>query len=160
MTVGGKSHWGMAELYPYTFSSDGLDAYRPWDFSRLAADAVVVNLGTNGGWRMNATNNYEAWRDAYVTFVSDIVVTHYKRPNLPVFCAFGPMTTSYKVPLLEVIKTLKAQGIAAHTLDLTLPHAMTGCYGHPSHDDHVEIAAKAKPQLAAVLGWGVNDTIV
>ena len=30
---------------------------------------------------------------------------------------------------------------------------MTGCYGHPSHDDHVEIAAKAKPQLAQVLGW-------
>lgn len=48
---------------------------------------------------------------------------------------------------------LQARGIAAHALDLTLPHGMTGCYGHPSHDDHVEIAAKAKGNLAAVLGW-------
>jgi hypothetical protein len=30
---------------------------------------------------------------------------------------------------------------------------MTGCYGHPSLADNVEIAAKARPQIAAVLGW-------
>jgi hypothetical protein len=45
------------------------------------------------------------------------------------------------------------QGVSAHALDLTLPHPMTGCYGHPSAADHVEIAAKARPQIAAVMGW-------
>ena len=63
------------------------------------------------------------------------------------------MSTEYKAPLLAVVAALQGLGIAAHALDLTLPHAMTGCYGHPSHDDHVEIAAKAKDALAAVLGW-------
>ena len=65
----------------------------------------------------------------------------------------GPMDSSYEVPLLAVVKTTHAQGIAAHALNLTLDHSMTSCYGHPSHDDHVKIAAKAKPQLAQVLGW-------
>ena len=63
------------------------------------------------------------------------------------------MSTEYESPLLAVIATLQSRGIAAHALDLTLPHSMTGCYGNPSHDDHVEIAAKAKGKLAAVLGW-------
>ena len=134
--------------------------YHPWNFSKFAADAVVINLGTNGGWRENATNNYQAWRDSYVTFVTDIAVTHYKQPKLPIFCAFGPMSVAYQVPLLAVVKTLQAQGIAAHALDLTLNHTMTGCYGHPSHDDHTEIAAKAKVALAAVLGWGDDNTSI
>ena len=113
----------------------------------------MINLGTNGGFRLNATNDFEAWRDAYVKFATDIVVVHYRQPTLPIFCAFGPMTTSYEAPLLQVVRTLQARGIAAHALNLTLPRPMTGCYGHPSHADHIEIAAKAKVQVAAVLGW-------
>jgi len=51
------------------------------------------------------------------------------------------------------IASSQAGGLRAAVLDLTLPHAMTGCYGHPSAADNVEIAAKAKPQIEAVMGW-------
>jgi hypothetical protein len=63
------------------------------------------------------------------------------------------MTSAYEGLVLLVVKALQDTGVAAHTLNLTLAHGMTGCYGHPSRADHLEIAAKAKPQLAAVLGW-------
>jgi hypothetical protein len=36
---------GMSDLYPYTFSGIGQDAYTPWNFSRFPADAIVINLG-------------------------------------------------------------------------------------------------------------------
>jgi hypothetical protein len=72
MVVGGKPHWGMSELYPWTFSSDGPSAYGAWNFSAFAADAVVINLGTNGGMNLNRTNDDEAWRDAYVKFATDV----------------------------------------------------------------------------------------
>jgi hypothetical protein len=46
---GGITLQGMVPLYPFTFSSTGPGAgYSPYSFPR-AADAVVVNLGTNGG---------------------------------------------------------------------------------------------------------------
>jgi hypothetical protein len=80
-------------------------------------------------------------------------LTHYKRPKLPIFIAYGPMTSAYEPLVLLIVRALQGAGIAAQELNLTLPHGMTGCYGHPSHADHLEIAAKAKPQLAAVLGW-------
>ena len=82
-----------------------------------------------------------------------IALTYYRRPKLPIFIAYGPMTSAYEPLVLLVVKALQGAGIVAHELNLTLPHGMTGCYGHPSHADHLEIAAKAKPQLAAVLGW-------
>jgi hypothetical protein len=62
----------MSELYPWTFSSDGPSAYGAWNFSAFAADAVVINLGTNGGMNLNRTNDDEAWRDAYVKFATDV----------------------------------------------------------------------------------------
>ena len=55
--------------------------------------------------------------------------------------------------VMNVTARLAAAGVAAHALDLTLPHPLRGCYGHPSRDDNIEIAAKAAPAIAAVLGW-------
>lgn len=59
----------------------------------------------------------------------------------------------YQPFVVNITATLVSSGIKAHTLDLTLTHPRTGCYGHPSLADNIEIAAKAKPQIAAVLGW-------
>ena len=63
------------------------------------------------------------------------------------------MTAEYQPNVVNVTAQLVAAGVRAHALDLTLPHPMTGCFGHPSAADNVEIAAKAKPQIAAVMGW-------
>ena len=109
----------------------------------------MINLGTNGGWHANRT----AWVETYTAFGRDLVQKYYANPELVLFLAYGPMTTAYKAMVLQIVASLKAAGIKANALDLTIPHATTGCYGHPSHADNIEIAAKAKPQIAQVMGW-------
>ena len=63
------------------------------------------------------------------------------------------MTNAYGPLVKDVVAKLVAQGLQAHPLDLSLSHGMTGCYGHPSHADNLEIAVKAKQQIGKVLGW-------
>jgi hypothetical protein len=147
--LGVGSSWGMTQLYPYTFSALGTTAREEWDFKSFEADAVVINLGTNGGWRANQT----AWMETYVQYGLDTVHKYYANPHLVLFLAYGPMTTSYKAMVLQVVASLKAAGIKANALDLTIPNGTTGCYHHPSHADNIAIAAKAKPQIAQVMGW-------
>lgn len=63
------------------------------------------------------------------------------------------MTAGYEPNVINITSTLVAAGIKANVLDLTLNHTLTGCYGHPSHADNLEIAAKALPQIASVMKW-------
>lgn len=109
----------------------------------------MINLGTNDRPSAPAL----AWQAAYVDFVTTVVHSHYNNASLVVFLAYGPMTNEYQPFVTNITATLVAGGVRAHLLDLTLPHGMTGCYGHPSAADNAEIAAKAAPQIAQVLGW-------
>ena len=147
--LGVGAEWGMSDLYPFTFSAGGRDAYAPWAFPAPAPDAVVVNLGTND----RPPPGDAGWVDAYVGFATDVVRKYHRGANVTLFLAYGPMTDSYEGNVRNVTAQLAAAGLRAFALDLTLPHAMTGCYGHPSAADNVEIAAKAKPQIQAALGW-------
>lgn len=63
------------------------------------------------------------------------------------------MTAEYQPFVANITGALTAAGYKAALLDLTLNHTLNGCYGHPSWADNVEIAAKARPQIAAVMGW-------
>ena len=140
---GGITLQGMVPLYPFTFSSTGPGAgYSPYSFPR-AADAVVVNLGTNGG---DSAAGLAA-------FAASIAKQYYRNSSLALFMAYGPMTASYQPSVVAAVANLTASGLRAFVLDLTLPHPMTGCFGHPSAADDVEIAAKAQPQIAQALGW-------
>jgi hypothetical protein len=145
--VGGD--WGMTDLYPFTFSAAGRDAYAPWPFPAPAPDAVVINLGTND----RPPPGDAAWVKAYADFAGDVVNKYNRGANVTLFIAFGPMTDSYQGNVVNVTAALVAAGLRAFALDLTLPHPMTGCYGHPSAADNVEIAAKAKPQIMQAMGW-------
>jgi hypothetical protein len=147
---GGVTLGGMAgALYESTFSGLGPGgAYGTWNFSSNRVDAVVINLGTNDRPAPPA----EKWQAAYASFVQRAVVL-YGAPAPAFFLAFGPMTDEYEPFVKNVTGVLAAAGIRAFPLDLTLPHALTGCFGHPSAADNVEIAAKARPQIAAAMGW-------
>lgn len=149
ITLGVPGTWGMTNLYPHAFSSTGPGAYGQWNFTSFPVDAVVVNLGTNDRPAAPALE----WQAVYVEFVESVVKTLYASPATTVFLAYGPMTTEYQPFVTNVTATLQAAGYRAHTLDLTLTHPLTGCFGHPSAADNVEIAAKARPQIAAVMGW-------
>lgn len=140
---GGITLEGMVPLYPYTFSSMGSgQAYSPYAFSR-PADAVIINLGTNGGDNV----------PGYIAFADSVVSKYYKNTSIALFLAYGPMTDFYEEVVLQVVANLTSSGLRAFALNLTLEHGMTGCYGHPSAADDVEIAAKAQPQIAKALGW-------
>jgi len=147
---GGVTLTGMAgRLYESTFSALGPgDAYGAWDFAAHRVDAVVVNLGTNDNPAAPALK----WQADYVAFVQRSIAL-YGAPAPAFFLAFGPMRDGYEPFVRNVSATLTAAGVRAFPLDLTLPHAMTGCFGHPSAADNVEIAAKARPQVAAAMGW-------
>ena len=106
------------------------------------------NLGTNDHPAPPALS----WQAAYVAFVQRAGAL-YGAPAPAFFLAFGPMTTEYEAIVVNVTATLVAAGVRAHALDLTLPHPLTGCFGHPSAADNVEIAAHARPQIAAAMGW-------
>ena len=91
------------------------------------------------------------WQAIYVAFVLNISSSYRAAPKF--FLAYGPMTLQYEPIVKNVSLTLSALGVSATTLDLSLAHPMTGCFGHPSLADNIEIAAKAKPQIAAFMGW-------
>jgi hypothetical protein len=140
----------MATLYPFTFSASGeTTAYLPYNFSGRKVDAQIINLGTNDRPAAPAT----AWQAAYVAFANSLVTQYYKDPSMALFICYGPMTAEYEPYAKNITATLVAGGFKAFALDLTLPHPMTGCYGHPSAQDNLEIAQKARPQVAAALGW-------
>ena len=80
-------------------------------------------------------------------------VQGYGNPELSVFLVYGPMTTEYQPFVVNVTATLVQAGVRAIALDETLSHGMTGCFGHPSAADNVEIAAKVQAVIAKQLGW-------
>lgn len=145
----GMEAWGMKDLYPFTFSASGQNAYTAWDFTSWVPDGVIVNLGTNDRPPPPATN----WINAYVAFASKIVNTYYASPNVTLFLAYGPMTTEYEPFVLNITSQLQAAGVRAYSLNLTLPTPMTGCYGHPSAADNMQIAANVKSYIGNILGW-------
>lgn len=147
---GGVTLGGMAgRLYESTFSALGPgDAYGAWNFTQHRVEAVVVNLGTNDRPAPPAL----AWQARYAAFVQRAVAL-YGAPAPTFFLAFGPMTDEYQPFVHNISAVLTAAGIRAFPLNLSLPHALTGCFGHPSAADNVEIAAQARPQIAAAMGW-------
>ena len=145
----GEMSGGSNPLYESTFSALGPAAgYGVWNFSEALVDAVVINLGTNDRPSPPAID----WQNKYVAFVQRIQVLYARAPPA-IFLAYGPMTNEYEPFVKNISATLVAGGVRAFTLDLTLPHAMTGCFGHPSSADNLEIAAKARPQIAAAMKW-------
>ncbi len=137
-------------LYESTFSGAGAGgSYAAWNFSAARRpDAVTINLGTNDRPAAPATR----WQQTYVSFVERIAAL-YGAPAPAFFLAHGPMTTEYAPYVINISATLVAGGLRAFPLNLTLDHPLTGCFGHPSAADNVEIAAKARPQVAAAMGW-------
>lgn len=145
----GEMCGGTNPLYESTFSAAGPAAgYGAWNFSSALVDAVVINLGTNDRPAAPAL----AWQSKYVGFVQRIQTLYASAPPA-VFLAYGPMTAEYEPFVTNITATLVSAGVRAFVLDLTLPHPMTGCFGHPSSADNIEIAAKARPQIAAALNW-------
>jgi len=146
---GGITLPSMSWLYKYSWGW-GVGELWSWAAQERRPDAVVINLGTNDRPSPPALN----WQDIYVEFVQNISENYGGAANAPTFfLAYGPMTSEYEPFVTNVTKTLVGLGVKANTIDLTLEHPMTGCFGHPSFADNREIANKTKLQIASVMGW-------
>jgi hypothetical protein len=143
---GGIDLVNMFSLYHYTWGNGLLPLWK-WSTQPKEPDAVVINLGTND----RPVSPALEWQKLYVNFVMNITQTYNNPPTF--FLAYGPMTDEYEPFVVNVTKTLTTMGYKVAALDLTLAHPMTGCFGHPSFADNIEIAAKAKPQVASVMNW-------
>jgi hypothetical protein len=123
--------------------------YGNWDGKAFGAAGVVINLGTND----RPAPPGLAWQAKYTNLVN-MVLHAYGDPKLVVFLVYsGPMTSVYAPEVLNVTAQLKSSGVNVVGLNMTLAHAMTGCYGHPSAADNAEIAALVQPTIVQALNW-------
>lgn len=118
-----------------------------WDDSRFIPDGVVLALGTNDAdhnagpvWQANFTATYAA-------FLQRLTRIH-NNPNLPIFCAVGPITNDY---FPWVAAAIAQSGVKnAHVLNFSAP--VDRC-SHPPWASQDIMAQQAEPLLASVLGW-------
>lgn len=128
------------------------DSGSVWPWSSWTADALVINLGTNDG--AAATDPKYHYVQTYTDLVNQ-ASTHYG-PNLNVFLACGPMSTSYCDPVHEIITAAAATGIKAHFLDQRgFLNGTFGpaCCGHPSVEVDTAMAKNGAAFIKQALGW-------
>jgi len=128
--------WGMKQLYPWTFSASGPNAYSKWDPANFVPQAIIINLGTNDHPAPPAL----LWQKTYVEFVLSILSSFSTPPRI--FLLYGPMTKEYEPFVLNVTQTLVAGGAKqVESLDASLPGGkpLSGCWGHPAASDNYEI---------------------
>ena len=77
---------------------------------------------------------------------------HPPRPSLTILTSTCASPAMLFEPL-QITATLVSSGIKAVVMNQTLGHPLTGCFGHPSAADNLEIAANVAPAMASVLGW-------
>ena len=144
----------MPQYYRQTLGAGNLTT--DWDFARFTPDAVIVHLGTNdmSSPSRHAPGFAANFTAAYVAFVLDLTRVRYRAPRLPVFVALGPMNVSpvLVAALQAVLAGVAAGGGNASLLDLA-GAAQDGCGAHPGPVGHQMMAAAARAQLTAALGW-------
>ena len=133
-------------VYRRALGSDPSDG-NAWNFSSWTPQAVVINLGTNDGAEVAAT---DAFVDTYVELAKNITGAYGVGTEL--FLACGPMATYYCDAVGATIDALTAAGLRAHFLDQTNA-AVDACCGHPSVDDDIYMATSGADFIAGVMGW-------
>ena len=103
------------------------------------------NHDTGPAWEANFTR-------AYVNFMHNLTVWH-AAPQLPIFCAVGPLTSKPTPQVNAAIAAFNAAGGNAHFLDQHTSLGGDGCNGHPGPRGHAAMFEASRPVIAAVMGW-------
>ena len=148
--------WTLAWAGELAAGGPGKPPLLPYNLSDFVPAGVISNLGTNdgaGGRFGNAT--FAALYVARYAAMLELVAAAAAAAGAPrpqIFVGVGPMTTSYAAAAAEVVRQLGAKGYPATLLNLTLAAGRCGC-GHPSAQDHAELAAMVTPIVKAALKW-------
>ena len=146
----------MAEAYGRTF---GNDATSKWDFSRWAADAVVINLGTNDFANRATVPNEKEWIEQYKKFITGTLRKNY--PEAHIFISTSPiMAGEARTNLIRFLTTIQTDLAAAgdkkvHVLDFGQqdPKDGFGADWHPNVVTQKKMAEKLSQALETDLGW-------
>ncbi|MFG1884127.1 cellulose binding domain-containing protein [Micromonospora sp. NPDC049102] len=136
-----------AQATRYWMSSGGQVGTDPWDFSRYAADGVVINLGTNDKSHGVSAAAFQA---TYTTFLTRIRA---KFPNAKLF-ALRTFIGRYATETEAAVRARNAAGDAnVFYVDTTgwLPSGGLSDSVHPNDAGHQAITDRLAPILSARL---------
>jgi hypothetical protein len=141
---------------------DPKDSSSLWDFSAVAPDVVVINLGQNDSWLINLPE-YEQfkirfgataptipeWQGAYRTFVQSIRKAY---PNAHLVCAIGSMDASAEdSPWPGYIQESVDELADGNMSTIVFPFIETN--GHPRVTHNRKMADQLIAHLEQVMGW-------
>ncbi|MBD1391225.1 hypothetical protein IC617_17500 [Neiella sp. HB171785] len=124
-----------------------------WELASWAADAVVINLGTNDF--VAGMADQDKFVTAYSNFIHDLA-NHY--PATPIFVVLAPNQMvadclQQATYLKQVVNNGKTLGIPCHYVEVaTLADGLSGSDNHPNLEQHQYIADHLSTAITETLG--------
>jgi hypothetical protein len=142
----------MTALYQRGIPGDPTSSSDP----SFVPDGIIINLGTNDYFSSETyAGDPRVFSDhvmhAYADFIYKLTVGS-GRPELPVFCAFGPVTGPghWIKDAVDIASKHGAQSV--HVLYFSTAQ-QDGCVLHPGMVGHQQMFEMAHPTVSKVLGW-------
>lgn len=93
-----------------------------------------------------------------MSFVTSLASTYKAAgaPNATFVLAIGPHEKGQSGAILPAVAALRGAGLPVFFVNATVadpPGVPSGCGGHPGPTLHALSAARAAPQVAAIMGW-------
>jgi lysophospholipase L1-like esterase len=142
----------LPQVYDYVYLDKSSSL--KWDFSKYIPDAITIELGTNDGVQDSTIFCRE-----YINFIKAI---RSHNPNAHIFCLTGPSTDDKVFQFLKncitsVVDYMNNSVIPkddkVHKLILSSHGLNGGCDGHPTAEQHKQIADELKTAIKTKLGW-------
>lgn len=165
ITIVARPDYNLPLVFPWSLGAMASDAWPAaqrvaWPTRTHVPDAIILTIGSNDCHTFDCTGkDLQTLKAAYVSFVQNLTLA-YAVPSLPVFLTIAMHESGQSKAMLLAVDELVAAGYKAAFLNATAPDVLpdgtpvaTGCGGHPSAQANALAAARARPVIAAALGW-------
>lgn len=138
--------WTMPKIYFYTDkATDGLlgageDTLEKWDFGSFKPRLIVVNLGTNDkDFTRGIKERTDAFKDAYVKFISDVRAAN---PDSYILCTLGAMGQELCPQIEQAVSEIADEKISFMPFEVQHESDGIGAEMHPNKVTHRKMADK------------------
>lgn len=141
----------LKQLMPQVYDKINLrDNAIPWDFSKYQADVVTVCLGQNDG-----VQDSTLFCTAYVDFIAKLRKAY---PEASIVCLTSPMADPELAALQKrflngIVRNVNKHGDQNVSRFFFSKRWSKGCGGHPSLEDHEEIAVELTAYIRELKNW-------